>query len=266
MLLPANAVVLNCAPSVNTFSWEEAVGAETYKLYIDDAPPGAPLVYQVNAPATTYDLALPSGRDYTWYVDAENVVGPITSTSTRNFVSRTDAPVLNDGQTYNDDTSQTGGKAIVTWSIVDSVGVVGYRVKWGTVSGTHGSVSVDIVGAGIITTEITGLTNGQSYYFVVVSYDGSGNESLVSNESSVVAITDTVAPQVSTFGAVANAGGAQVDLSWTNPGEFDHVVFVRKAGGYATAGTDPEGTPDGGATTILTNSNPAVLTYEDTGS
>lgn len=265
LLLPADLTVLECAPNTITFTWEESIGADGYKLYVDDAPPGSPMVYQIAAGTTSHGLQLPSGRDYTWYVDAENEVGTTTSNTTRNFKTKVAAPTLDVGLTGNDTSAQAGGQAIVTWSISDNTGVVGYRVKWGTVSGVWGNTSADIVGASETSFTVTGLTNGQTYYFVVVAYDVDDDESLTSAESGAILVSDTVAPQTSTFVATAEAGTGAIDLAWTNPTEFDHVVIVRKVGGYATAGTDPEGTPDGAATTVLTNSDAGVLTYIDNG-
>lgn len=59
--------------------------------------------------------------------------------------------------------------------------VAGYRVSYGTAPGSYGS-TVDIGDA--TTCVIEGLTTGNTYFFVVTSYDSSGNESEPSNEIS----------------------------------------------------------------------------------
>lgn len=59
--------------------------------------------------------------------------------------------------------------------------VAGYRVSYGTAPGSYGT-TVDIGDA--TTCVIEGLTTGNTYFFVVTSYDSSGNESEPSNEIS----------------------------------------------------------------------------------
>lgn len=59
--------------------------------------------------------------------------------------------------------------------------LAGYRVYYGTGTGQY-SNSVDIGNS--TTCVIENLSTGNTYYFVVTSYDSSGNESEPSNEIS----------------------------------------------------------------------------------
>lgn len=59
--------------------------------------------------------------------------------------------------------------------------LAGYRVSYGTAPGSYGT-TVDIGNS--TTCVIEGLTTGNTYFFVVTSYDSSGNESEPSNEIS----------------------------------------------------------------------------------
>lgn len=59
--------------------------------------------------------------------------------------------------------------------------LAGYRVYYGTSSGNYTS-SVDIGLANAVV--IDSLTPGATYYFVITTYDASGNESAYSNEVS----------------------------------------------------------------------------------
>jgi fibronectin type 3 domain-containing protein len=66
--------------------------------------------------------------------------------------------------------------------------VAGYRVYWGSSSGSYSQA----LGAGINTGSttsytVTGLTVGRTYYFAVTAYDAAGNESAFSGEVSKVA-------------------------------------------------------------------------------
>jgi len=77
---------------------------------------------------------------------------------------------------------------MLSWSPSASSDVAGYRVYWGTGSGSY----VQAVGAGVntgsaTTYTVTGLTAGRTYYFAVTAYDAAGNESAFSAEASKVA-------------------------------------------------------------------------------
>jgi hypothetical protein len=68
---------------------------------------------------------------------------------------------------------------------VTSAPVTGYRIYYGTRSGTY----VQQPGAGMPagnfpTFNATGLQKGVTYYFAVTATDGDGRESLYSNEAS----------------------------------------------------------------------------------
>lgn len=59
----------------------------------------------------------------------------------------------------------------------------GYKILYGTTPGSYSS-SVNV---GLSTTcTIDGLVTGDTYFFVVIAYDASGNESELSNEISMV--------------------------------------------------------------------------------
>ncbi|HVP20179.1 MAG TPA: LamG-like jellyroll fold domain-containing protein, partial [Spirochaetia bacterium] len=70
------------------------------------------------------------------------------------------------------------GKVILSWRPVSEVGVKGYSIYYGTSPhnylGTGAAEGDSPVDAGARTSvEITGLTNGNLYYFAVTAYDGS---------------------------------------------------------------------------------------------
>ena len=67
--------------------------------------------------------------------------------------------------------------ATVSWQLVDDPRVVGYEVWKGT---TANSLSPRRVG-NVTTFTFDGLTQGQTWYFGVSSYDASGNRSVLSN-------------------------------------------------------------------------------------
>ncbi|HPN56603.1 MAG TPA: toxin TcdB middle/N-terminal domain-containing protein, partial [Candidatus Omnitrophota bacterium] len=90
------------------------------------------------------------------------------------------APVLNSATPGN-------GQVSLGWSQV--AGATGYKVKYGTSSGIY-TTTLDV---GEVTTyQVSGLQNGETYYFVVVAYAGS-EESGPSNElSAAPALPQTI--------------------------------------------------------------------------
>lgn len=75
----------------------------------------------------------------------------------------------------------TNTMASLSWSPVTSTNLAGYKVYVGTASGRYG-VPVDV---GNVTSHVVNnLSVGNTYYFVVTSYNSSGSESLPSTEVS----------------------------------------------------------------------------------
>jgi hypothetical protein len=73
--------------------------------------------------------------------------------------------------------------ATLTWTAVTATDLAGYKIYRATTSGGYGAPIATVQGNG--TTYIaTGLQSGTTYFFVITSYDSSGNESLHSNEVS----------------------------------------------------------------------------------
>jgi len=74
---------------------------------------------------------------------------------------------------------------VLTWGTSSSSDTVGYRVYYGTASGSY----VQSRGAGVVAGNntrytVSGLTSGRTYYFAVTAYDATGNESAYSAEVS----------------------------------------------------------------------------------
>ena len=65
------------------------------------------------------------------------------------------------------------------WAASPSSGVTGYRLYWGTTSGSYASSKK----VGLVTqAQLTGLTDGQRTYIAVSAYDAAGRESALSSE------------------------------------------------------------------------------------
>lgn len=73
-----------------------------------------------------------------------------------------------------------GGHSVkLAWDADPASEVIGYRVYYGTTSGTY-AMDVDV--GNVTTSTISGLASGTTYYFAVASYDAKQLESDYSNE------------------------------------------------------------------------------------
>lgn len=108
------------------------------------------------------------------------------------------APVLN---------APTSGSQSVglSWNSVSDAD--GYKVKYGTTSGTY-TTTVDV--GNLTQHSVNDLTNGLTYYFIVTAYN-SGGESGNSNE---VSATPQIPPPASPVLDAPVAGNAEIDLTW----------------------------------------------------
>jgi chitodextrinase len=116
---------------------------------------------------TTYEsVGLSAATLYSYRVDAIDAVGNASS-PTAAASATTLAP----------DT------ATLAWDAVIHPSLSGYRVYFGTASGTYAQTAGNGVDAGTATIHtITGLSSGTRYYFAVKAYDALNNESTFSIE------------------------------------------------------------------------------------
>jgi hypothetical protein len=73
----------------------------------------------------------------------------------------------------------SSGSAVLEWDPVVATDLAGYRIHYGTATGSY-SMSADAGTSATFT--LNGLTSGSRYYFVVTAFDSSGQESGYSNE------------------------------------------------------------------------------------
>ncbi len=99
--------------------------------------------------------------------------------------------------------------AMLSWSANTESDLAGYRVHYGTTSGSYPTV-IDV---GRVTTyTVTGLGAG-TYYFVLTAYNTAGGESGFSNEGRKV-IADTQPPVISAV-AAGSITSTAATISWT---------------------------------------------------
>jgi fibronectin type 3 domain-containing protein len=99
-------------------------------------------------------------------------------------------------------------QATLAWDPNTESDLAGYRVHYGTASGSY-TVHTDV--HNVTTYTVTGLTAGQTYYFAATAYDASGNESGYSNPVSYAVPGVNGVPTTPT--TPSGASGALVNAS-----------------------------------------------------
>jgi len=106
------------------------------------------------------------------------------------------------------------GQVTLSWDANNEPNLDGYYCYYGTVSGTYGT-PIDV--GNVTTYTVTGLTEGETYFFAVTAYGSPSDESGYSNE---VSYTVPGIPEIALLGnATAIADGD------TTPASTDHTDF-----------------------------------------
>jgi hypothetical protein len=150
----------------------------------------------------------------------------------------------------------TAASLLIAWRANTDTDLAGYKVYYGTKSGTYGTVA-DVHRA--TSYQISNVQNGSTYYIAVSAYDNSRNESSLSTEISAyipvpVAVTDTTPPtgsvvinsgaSTTTTSAVtltlsaSDAGGAVTGMKISNDGVSYSSEFVYTASCTWTLSSD----------------------------
>lgn len=118
-------------------------------------------------------------------------------------------------------------QAILSWDKNSEADLAGYRIYYGTMSGTYAK----IIDVGLTATPATpsytiyGLTPGNTYYFVATAYDTAGNESAYSNEIFKIITADLITPG-DVLGLTVAVFQTGVRLSWINPPDTDLTGLI----------------------------------------
>ena len=163
---------------------------------------------------TTAITGLVNGTGYTFKVAAINAIGAGAESEESNLITPAAMAVTVPGAPT--DVTAMGGdaRATVTWTAPASDGgsaITGYRVT--PRIGTTAQPPVTV--GNVLTTTLTGLTNGVSYTFTVASINavGTGSDAAPSNPVSPAAIEVPGAPTIGS----ATGGNAQAVAVWTAP-------------------------------------------------
>jgi len=104
----------------------------------------------------------------------------------------------------------------LAWDANTESDLAGYKVHYGTASGSY-TVHTDV--HNITTSTVTGLTAGQTYYFVVTAYNAANNQSGYSNQVSYSVLAPNGAPltPATPTGASAALVNASIAFSTSGP-------------------------------------------------
>jgi hypothetical protein len=127
-------------------------------------------------------------------------------------------------------------QATLAWNPNTESDLAGYRLHYGTTSGNY-TVHLDV--HKVTSYTVTGLADGQAYYFAASAYDASGNESGYSNQVSFSAPTANGAPSTpatptGSSSALVNAA-LMFSTSATDPNN-DSLTFRYDWGGGNVGG------------------------------
>jgi uncharacterized repeat protein (TIGR01451 family) len=115
---------------------------------------------------------------------------------------------------------------VVSWTANTEPDLAGYRLSYGTASGSHPTV----IDAGNLTSwDVTGLTTGTTYYFVVQAYDFAGNLSTSSAEVSGVpggALPSLTVSVADAPDPVAAGGNMTYTIAYANAGSGDATTVI----------------------------------------
>ncbi len=127
----------------------------------------------------------------------------------------------------------------LAWDANTEATVAGYKVGYGTASGSYAS-TVDV--GNWTSINISGLETGRKYYFACKAYDSSGKESAYSSEVSytppAAACTYTISPASQSFGASGGTGSVtvttQAGCAWSAASSASWLAVTTGSSGTGT--------------------------------
>ena len=176
-----------------------------YKVFQGSTPGGETLLVVIGNMTTYSSMGLISGQVYYFKISAVNAWGASANTTEVHATTWTvpGAPVL---------TTTAGNlQVVLSWTVPNNGGsaITGYRVYRGLISG--GEILL-IALSNMTAYNVSGLTNGQTYYFKVQAINVMGNGA---NSTEAFATPATVPASPVTLSATP--GNTQIVLTWTAP-------------------------------------------------
>jgi fibronectin type 3 domain-containing protein len=216
-----------------SLTWNSVTHATSYVVRRKPASGSYSTIATV--PTNSYvDTTPTNGVTYTYIIRAVSAGGESSDSGTATATPRVTAP-------QNFTATPAHQSVTLTWDVVP--GATAYKVKRGTSSGTYTSTQ-NVSGATTNSYTWTGLTNGATYYFVVLATDSAGD----GPNSAQASATPYPLPGAPT-GLVVTPGNAQNGLNWNAVSGATGYFVQRKLSGASYSFS----------TTVATNN------YVDTG-
>ncbi len=238
-LSPPSIGSVTSGDGLAVLSWSEVYGAVGYEVYQRSASTAyGAAVTTVSGSVYSYDVTgLSNGTTYYFVVKAVDLEGSRVASNEVSAIPQAPspgAPVLQPAVAGNAQVS-------LTWSPVD--GSTGYQIFNSVNSGTYGA-AVTTVSSSVYSYDVTGLSNGTTYYLVVKAINPGGS-SASSNEVSAMPKTFAAAP----MGVTAVTGDGQAIISFTLPADN---------GGSALTGYEVTSSP--GNIRVMGTASPITVT------
>jgi fibronectin type 3 domain-containing protein len=153
--------------------------------------------------------------------------------------------------------SPGNGQAALSWTAAG--GATSYNIYQGTSPGGEGSTPV-MSGVTGTSFNVTSLSNGTQYYFIVKAVNGSGISD-PSNEASALPLAPPTAP----YGLAASPGNGQATLCWNRPADNVLNNVYRTANSSGASPVLVKGGVNGGCAAITGLSNGSTDYFAVTG-
>jgi fibronectin type 3 domain-containing protein len=213
VLAAPTTVTATASDSSVTLAWTPVSGADSYTVYWsttpDPTPGGAGVTRIANIQDTSFTLSgLTNSGHYYFVVTAVGQAGESRSSRPVDAVPHAATP----GAPQNVSATSGDGKAVLAWSA--SSDAASYSIYWakaaGVVPGAAGVTQIP----GLTGTSYThtGLTNGDTYYYVVAALT-TGGASALSTEVSVTPLP-TAPPAPLGLTAIAPKDVVEVTVQW----------------------------------------------------
>jgi regulation of enolase protein 1 (concanavalin A-like superfamily) len=213
-------------------TWSAVTGSTGYEVYASTVSNSYPVpVTTVAGLVYDYDVTgLTNGTTYYFTVKAVNPGGSSDYSNELSAVPQVAAP----GVPVIQSAVAGDGHVKITWSPVN--GSTGYEVYTSTVSNSY-SVPVTTVAGLVYDYDVTGLTNGTTYYFTVKAINAGGD----SPHSAEVSATPRTVPGAP-VNVMAAAGDGQAAISFAAPSDnggspVTEYIVTSNPGGITARGT-----------------------------
>ena len=221
------ALTANAGNGQVTVSWTAVAGAVSYNIYYAASTgvtkTGTKVAGAVSPQAVT---GLTNGTTYFFVVTAVNAAGESNVSAEKSATPSATSPPAAPANVRG---AAGAGKASISWDA--SVGTTSYNIYYSTTSGVTKATGTKVANA-VSPRDVTGLTNGTTYFFVVTAVNANGE----SAESFEVFATPaaTPPPTYTISGAVSGDVLSGVTITLSSAGS--PTTTTNASGNYSFSG------------------------------